>query len=105
MSVQLHSAFGERLKFGQFEFAPVARTLWRRGKQVKLGSRALDILIALDSRQRRVLHISWEAQTGRSSPLARPAYRALVRNVLAWVPGPRGPRDSGLIVDKIEQGL
>ena len=43
MSVQLHSAFGERLKFGQFEFAPVARTLWRRGKQVKLGSRALDI--------------------------------------------------------------
>jgi hypothetical protein len=102
MSVQLDSAFGERLKFGQFEFVPVARTLWRRGKQVKLGSRALDILIALDSRQRRVLHTSWEAQTG--SPPARPAYRALVRNVLAWVPAQRGPHDSGLIGDKIEQG-
>jgi DNA-binding winged helix-turn-helix (wHTH) protein len=44
MSVKLKSAVGERLKFGEFELAPVARTLWRRGKQVKLGSRALDIL-------------------------------------------------------------
>src|SRR6266481_7057631 len=50
MSVPLHSAVGERLRFGEFELAPVARTLWRRGKQIKLGSRALDILIALASR-------------------------------------------------------
>jgi predicted ATPase/DNA-binding winged helix-turn-helix (wHTH) protein len=50
MSVQVESAVGERLKFGEFELAPVARTLWRRGEEVKLGSRALDILIALASR-------------------------------------------------------
>jgi predicted ATPase/DNA-binding winged helix-turn-helix (wHTH) protein len=55
MSVQLESAIGERLKFGQFELAPVARTLWRRGKQVKLGSRALDILIALASQPGQIL--------------------------------------------------
>ena len=50
MSVQLDSAVGERLKFGEFELAPVARALWRRGEEVRLGSRALDILIALASR-------------------------------------------------------
>ena len=50
MSVQVESAVGERLKFGEFELAPIARTLWRRGEEVKLGSRALDILIALASR-------------------------------------------------------
>jgi DNA-binding winged helix-turn-helix (wHTH) protein len=55
MSVQLKSAVGERLKFGEFELAPVARTLWQRGKPVKLGSRALDILIALASRPGRIL--------------------------------------------------
>src|ERR1700736_4473095 len=55
MSVQLKSAVGERLKFGEFELAPVARTLWRRGKQIKLGSRALDILIALASRPGQIL--------------------------------------------------
>jgi predicted ATPase/DNA-binding winged helix-turn-helix (wHTH) protein len=55
MSVQLKSAVGERLEFGEFELAPVARTLWRRGKQVKLGSRALDILIALASRPGQIL--------------------------------------------------
>src|SRR5271155_4348320 len=55
MSVQLKSAVGERLKFGEFELAPVARTLWRYGKQVKLGSRALDILIALASRPGQIL--------------------------------------------------
>ena len=55
MSVQLKSAVGERLKFGEFELAPVARTLWQRGKPVKLGSRALDILMALASRPGRIL--------------------------------------------------
>jgi predicted ATPase/DNA-binding winged helix-turn-helix (wHTH) protein len=55
MSVQLKSAVGERLKFAEFELAPVARTLWRQGKQVKLGSRALDILIALASRPGQIL--------------------------------------------------
>ena len=55
MSLQLDSAVGERLKFGEFELAPVARTLWRRGERVKLGSRALDILIALASRPGQIL--------------------------------------------------
>src|SRR5271163_1069306 len=55
MSLKLDSAVGERLKFGEFELAPVARTLWRRGEEVKLGSRALDILIALASRPGEIL--------------------------------------------------
>jgi predicted ATPase/DNA-binding winged helix-turn-helix (wHTH) protein len=55
MSFQLDNAVGERLKFGEFELAPVARALWRRGEQVRLGSRALDILIALASRPGRIL--------------------------------------------------
>src|SRR5271168_3394946 len=55
MSVQLDSKVGERLRFGEFELAPVARALWRRGEPVKLGSRALDILIALASRPGEVL--------------------------------------------------
>jgi predicted ATPase len=55
MSLQLDSAVGERLRFGEFELAPVARALWRRGEQVKLGSRALDILIALASRPGQVV--------------------------------------------------
>src|SRR5580700_12073832 len=65
MSVQPKTAVGERLKFGEFELAPVARTLWRRGKQVKLGSRALDILVALASRPGQILskddltHLVW----------------------------------------------
>jgi DNA-binding winged helix-turn-helix (wHTH) protein len=55
MSLQLDSAVGERLKFGEFELAPVARALWRRGEPVKLGSRAFDILIALASRPGQIL--------------------------------------------------
>jgi predicted ATPase len=55
MSVELDSAVGERLKFGEFELAPVARALWRRGEPVRLGSRALDILIALASRPGQIL--------------------------------------------------
>src|SRR5271163_2771687 len=55
MSPKLDSAVGERLKFGEFEHAPVARTLWRRGEQVRLGSRALEILIALASRPGQIL--------------------------------------------------
>src|SRR5271168_2306360 len=55
MSPKLDSAVGERLKFGEFELAPVARTLWRRGEQVRLGSRALEILIALASRPGQIL--------------------------------------------------
>jgi predicted ATPase/DNA-binding winged helix-turn-helix (wHTH) protein len=55
MVFQLNSAVGERLRFGEFELAPAARALWRRGEQVKLGSRALDILITLASRPGQVL--------------------------------------------------
>jgi DNA-binding winged helix-turn-helix (wHTH) protein len=55
MSLELDSAVGERLKFGKFELAPVARALWRRGEEVRLGSRALDILIALASRPGQIL--------------------------------------------------
>src|ERR1700731_135403 len=55
MSVQLDSAVGERLRFGEFELAPVARTLWRCGEEIRLGSRALDILIALASRPGQIL--------------------------------------------------
>jgi len=55
MSLELDSAVGERLKFGEFELAPVARALWRRGEQVRLGSRALDILIALASRPGQIV--------------------------------------------------
>jgi predicted ATPase/DNA-binding winged helix-turn-helix (wHTH) protein len=55
MSLQPDSAVGERLKFGEFELAPVARALWRRGEQVRLGTRALDILIALASRPGQIL--------------------------------------------------
>ncbi len=55
MSHQLDSAVGERLKFGEFELAPVARALWRRGELVKLGSRSFEILIALASRPGQIL--------------------------------------------------
>jgi len=55
MSIQLDNAVGERLRFGEFELAPVARTLWRRGEEVRLGSRALDILIALASRPGQIV--------------------------------------------------
>ena len=55
MSVPLDSAVGKRLKFGEFELAPVARTLWRRGEEMRLGSRALDILIALASRPGQIV--------------------------------------------------
>src|ERR1700680_817905 len=55
MSVPLDSAVGKRLKFGEFELAPVARALWRRGEEIRLGSRALDILIALASRPGQIL--------------------------------------------------
>jgi predicted ATPase/DNA-binding winged helix-turn-helix (wHTH) protein len=55
MSVQLDSAVGERLKFGEFELAPVARALWRHGEEIRLGSRALDILIALASRPGQIV--------------------------------------------------
>jgi predicted ATPase/DNA-binding winged helix-turn-helix (wHTH) protein len=55
MSLELDSAVGERLKFGEFELAPDARSLWRRGEHVTLGSRALDILIALASRPGQIL--------------------------------------------------
>src|SRR5580704_5426298 len=55
MSLELDSAVGERLRFGEFELAPVARSLWRRGEEVRLGSRALDILIALASRPGQIV--------------------------------------------------
>src|SRR5216684_2758819 len=55
MSVQVDRAVGERLKFGEFELAPVARALWRHGEEIRLGSRALDILIALTSRPGQVV--------------------------------------------------
>ena len=55
MSVQLDSAVGERLKFGEFELAPDARSLWRHGEEIRLGSRALDILIALATRPGQIV--------------------------------------------------
>ena len=55
MSLQFDNAVGERLKFGEFELAPVARVLWRRGERARLGSRALDILITLASRPGQIL--------------------------------------------------
>src|SRR5712692_10371566 len=55
MSVQVDRAVGERLKFGEFELAPVARALWRHGEEIRLGSRALDILIALASRPGQIV--------------------------------------------------
>jgi predicted ATPase/DNA-binding winged helix-turn-helix (wHTH) protein len=55
MSLKFDSAVGERLKFGEFELAPIARTLWRHGEQIRLGSRALDILIALASRPGQIV--------------------------------------------------
>ena len=55
MAVQIENAVGERLKFGEFELAPVARALWRRGDEIRLGTRALDILIALASRPGQVV--------------------------------------------------
>src|ERR1700680_3358680 len=55
MSVPLDSAVGKRLKFGECELAPLARPLWRRGEEIRLGSRALDILIALASRPGQIL--------------------------------------------------
>jgi DNA-binding winged helix-turn-helix (wHTH) protein len=54
-SLQLDGLVGDRLKFGEFELAPVARILWRRDERVKLGSRALDILITLASRPGQIL--------------------------------------------------
>jgi predicted ATPase/DNA-binding winged helix-turn-helix (wHTH) protein len=55
MTLASNAVVGERLAFGEFELAPAARTLWRSGSPVKLGSRAFDILIALASRPGEVL--------------------------------------------------
>jgi predicted ATPase len=55
MTLASKTAIGEHLSFGEFELAPAARGLWRSGDPVKLGSRALDILIALASRPGEVL--------------------------------------------------
>lgn len=55
MTLASSAAVGERLAFGEFELAPAARALWRAGAPVKVGSRALDILIALASRPGEVL--------------------------------------------------
>ena len=99
MSVQLESAIGERLKFGQFELAPVARILRRRGKQVKLGSRALDILIALASQPGQILskddltHLVWRGASVDETALrvgisaVRKALGAGGDRYIATVPG------------------
>lgn len=55
MTLTSNAAVGEHLAFGEFELAPAARALWRSGTPVKLGSRALDILIALASRPGEIL--------------------------------------------------
>jgi predicted ATPase/DNA-binding winged helix-turn-helix (wHTH) protein len=55
MPVQFDNAVGERLRFGEFELAPAARTLRRDGEEIRLGSRAFDILIALASRPGEIL--------------------------------------------------
>jgi DNA-binding winged helix-turn-helix (wHTH) protein len=65
MSSHIGNEVGERLKFGEFELVPAARSLGRRGEEIKLGSRALDILIALASRPGQVVskddltHLVW----------------------------------------------
>src|SRR5271155_821353 len=55
MTVASSRAGGERLVFGEFELAPAARALWRSGAPVKIGSRALDVLLALASRPGEIL--------------------------------------------------
>jgi len=55
MSLQSEIMVGERLRFGEFELAPIARALWRRGQPVKIGSRALDILITLALKSGQIL--------------------------------------------------
>src|SRR5271156_4502481 len=55
MTLVSRTAVGKRLVFGVFELAPAARALWHSGNPVKLGSRALDILIALASRPGEIL--------------------------------------------------
>src|SRR5277367_1667608 len=55
MTLASSVAVGEHLAFGEFELAPAARALWRSGIPVKLGSRALDILIALASHPGEIL--------------------------------------------------
>ena len=55
MTLASSAAVGRRLAFGEFELAPTSRALWRSGAPVKLGSRALDILIALASRPGEIL--------------------------------------------------
>jgi DNA-binding winged helix-turn-helix (wHTH) protein len=42
-------------RFGEFELFPVRRLLSRNGRAVKVGSRALDLLVALVERAGRVL--------------------------------------------------
>ena len=49
------AAAGEHIAFGEFELAPAARALWRSGAPVKLGARALEVLIALASRPGEIL--------------------------------------------------
>src|SRR5580698_2157837 len=55
MTLALSATVGKHLTFGDFELAPNARALWRSGVPVKLGGRALDVLIALASRPGEVL--------------------------------------------------
>lgn len=55
MTLASSVAVGEHLAFGDFELAPAARALWHSGTPVKLGSRALDILITLASRPGEIL--------------------------------------------------
>jgi predicted ATPase len=55
MTLVSNAVVGEHLAFGEFELTPAARVLWRSGSPVKLGSRALDILIVLASRPGEVL--------------------------------------------------
>ena len=55
MTLSSSAAVGEHLVFGEFELAPAARALWRSGAPVKIGSRALDILIVLASRPAEIL--------------------------------------------------
>lgn len=46
---------GQRIVFGEFELSPTTRTLRRAGEPVRVGSRALEVLIALASRPGEVL--------------------------------------------------
>jgi DNA-binding winged helix-turn-helix (wHTH) protein len=83
------SAHREVTAFGPFRLSPVARTLEKNGEPVKLGSRALDILIVLVERAGEIV--------GHKELMAR-AWRGLVvdpGNLRVHIAGLRKTLDEG----------